>query len=64
MAAQPQLEVAAHVGPLARDDAVHLTGTGIYYLSKPAPNEFVLGFSAISERAIREAVRRLALTAT
>jgi hypothetical protein len=32
-------------------------------MSTPAPNEFILGFSAISERTIREAVKRLAIRA-
>jgi GntR family transcriptional regulator / MocR family aminotransferase len=44
----------------AERNGVELTGTGIYYLSKPAPDEFILGFSAIGERTIREAVRHLA----
>jgi len=26
----------------------------IYYMSKPAPHEFILAFSAIGERTIRE----------
>jgi GntR family transcriptional regulator/MocR family aminotransferase len=44
----------------AERNRVELTGTGIYYLSKPVPDEFILGFSAIGERTIREAVRHLA----
>ena len=44
----------------AQRAGVHLTGTDIYYLSKPAPDEFILGFSAIGERAIRESIKRLA----
>jgi len=44
----------------AQRAGVHLAGTEIYYLSKPAPNEFILGFSAIGDRAIRESVKRLA----
>jgi GntR family transcriptional regulator / MocR family aminotransferase len=43
----------------AERNGVELTGTGIYYLSKPAPDEFILGFSAIGERTICEAVRHL-----
>jgi GntR family transcriptional regulator/MocR family aminotransferase len=41
---------------------VHLASTEIYYHSKPAKNEFILGFSAIGERTIREGIRRLAST--
>jgi len=41
---------------------VRIAGSDIYYLSKPAPNEFVLGFSAVTDRTIREAVRQLAGT--
>ena len=44
----------------AERNGVRIAGTGIYYLSKPAPNEFILGFSALGERTIREAVKRLA----
>jgi GntR family transcriptional regulator / MocR family aminotransferase len=39
---------------------VHLASTGIYYLATPVPDECILGFSAISERAIREGIKRLA----
>ena len=34
----------------------------IYYISKPASHEFILGFSAIGERTIREALQRIAVT--
>jgi GntR family transcriptional regulator / MocR family aminotransferase len=44
----------------AQRAGVHLAGTEIYYMSKPAPDEFILGFSAIGDRAIRESVKRLA----
>jgi GntR family transcriptional regulator/MocR family aminotransferase len=44
----------------AQRHGVHLTDTGIYYLSRPPANEFILGFSAIGERTIRECVKRLA----
>src|SRR5205814_4777045 len=44
----------------AQRAGVHLAGTEIYYTSKPAPNEFILGFSAIGERTIREGIKRLA----
>ena len=39
---------------------VHLAGTEIYYRSRPPRNEFVLGFSAIGERTIREGIKRIA----
>jgi len=29
-------------------------------MSKPAPHELILGFSAIGERTIREALKRIA----
>jgi GntR family transcriptional regulator/MocR family aminotransferase len=44
----------------ARASGVHLADTRIYYPSKPATNEFILGFSSIGERTIREAVKRIA----
>jgi GntR family transcriptional regulator/MocR family aminotransferase len=44
----------------AQRAGVHLAGTEIYYTSTPARNEFILGFSAIGERTIREGVKRLA----
>jgi GntR family transcriptional regulator/MocR family aminotransferase len=44
----------------AQRAGVHLAGTEIYYVSTPAPNEFILGFSAIGERTIREGIGRLA----
>jgi DNA-binding transcriptional MocR family regulator len=44
----------------AKAFGVHLASTDIYYQSKPAKNEFMIGFSAIGERAIREGVRRIA----
>ena len=43
----------------AQRAGVHLSGTEIYYRSKPAPNEFILGFSAIGERTIREGIKCL-----
>jgi GntR family transcriptional regulator / MocR family aminotransferase len=39
---------------------VHLASTAIYYTAAPVPDECILGFSAVSERAIRESIRRLA----
>ena len=44
----------------AKASGVHLAGTEIYYRSKPADNEFVLGFSSIGERTIREGIKRIA----
>jgi GntR family transcriptional regulator/MocR family aminotransferase len=44
----------------AQTSGVHLAGTEIYYRSKPAHNEFILGFSAIGERTIREGIKRIA----
>ena len=52
---------AAHlVRARAQASGVHLAGTEIYYESKPAKNEFMLGFSAIGERTIREGIKRIA----
>ncbi len=48
------------LGALAERQRVHLSSSNLYYLGTPAPNEYILGFSAISERAIREAVKRIA----
>jgi GntR family transcriptional regulator / MocR family aminotransferase len=39
---------------------VQLIGSGPYYLSEPPRGEFVLGFSSIGERSIREGIRRIA----
>ena len=39
---------------------VVLVSASPYYLAKPQPGEFIFGFSSISERAIREGVKRLA----
>jgi GntR family transcriptional regulator/MocR family aminotransferase len=39
---------------------VHIRSTAPYYSSDPPPDEFLFGFASMSERAIREAVRRLA----
>jgi len=39
---------------------VHLASTDIYYESKSVKNEFLIGFSAIGERTIREAIKRIA----
>jgi GntR family transcriptional regulator/MocR family aminotransferase len=39
---------------------VELVGAGAYYIAKPPPGEYLLGFSALGERTIREGIRRLA----
>lgn len=39
---------------------VQMIEAGSYYLTRAPGNEFVLGFSSLSERAIREGIRRLA----
>jgi GntR family transcriptional regulator/MocR family aminotransferase len=44
----------------AERQGVRLSSSDIYYLLKPAANEFIFGFSAATERTIREAVKRLA----
>lgn len=44
----------------ARRNKVQLVSSAAYYLSKAPPNEFVLGFSSLGERTIREGVKRLA----
>jgi GntR family transcriptional regulator/MocR family aminotransferase len=43
----------------AERNGVALSSSYIYYLSKPVPNEFLLGFSAASEPLLREAIKRL-----
>jgi GntR family transcriptional regulator/MocR family aminotransferase len=53
----------SHAGDLvarAERSGVGLSKSDIYYLSRPPANEFILGFSAETERALREAVKRLA----
>jgi GntR family transcriptional regulator/MocR family aminotransferase len=44
----------------AQASGVHLASTDIYYESKSVKNEFLIGFSAIGERTIREAIKRIA----
>jgi len=43
----------------AAEAKVQLISSAAYYLTEPPPGEFVLGFSAIGERSIREGIRRL-----
>jgi len=38
---------------------VTLSGSGPYYLGTAPPDEFVFGFSSLTERMIREGIRRL-----
>jgi hypothetical protein len=38
---------------------VRLAGTSIYYHSMPRPDEFILGFSSIGSRTMREGIRRI-----
>jgi GntR family transcriptional regulator / MocR family aminotransferase len=44
----------------AERNGVGLSSSDIYYLAKPVANEFILGFSAETERTLREGIRRLA----
>jgi GntR family transcriptional regulator / MocR family aminotransferase len=44
----------------AMQNKVELVSADGYYLTKPPGNEFILGFSALPERAIREGMRRMA----
>jgi GntR family transcriptional regulator / MocR family aminotransferase len=43
----------------AARNKVQITNAGAYYLGKAPRGEFVMGFSAMGERTIREGVRRL-----
>jgi DNA-binding transcriptional MocR family regulator len=40
-------------------DGVRLTGASKYYFSNAPANEYVMGFTAVTERALREGVSRL-----
>ncbi|HEV3331404.1 MAG TPA: PLP-dependent aminotransferase family protein [Bryobacteraceae bacterium] len=51
----------ARIGQHAAGNRVQLTSANEYYVTEPPGNEFVLGFTAIGERTIREGVKRLAL---
>jgi GntR family transcriptional regulator/MocR family aminotransferase len=50
------------LGARAADAGVHISSSEIYYFTKPrrAAAEYILGFSSVSERAIRESIKRLA----
>jgi DNA-binding FadR family transcriptional regulator len=39
---------------------VHLVSTRAYYAGDAPPHEFIVRFTGVSERGIREAVKRLA----
>jgi GntR family transcriptional regulator/MocR family aminotransferase len=56
-----RLPDAARFRANATKHGVHIASSEPYYAGKAPTNEFLLSFSAISERAIREGVRRLAL---
>jgi GntR family transcriptional regulator/MocR family aminotransferase len=47
------------VSQRALRNQVELVATDNYYLTPPPSNEFILGFSALPERAIQEGIRRL-----
>jgi GntR family transcriptional regulator/MocR family aminotransferase len=49
----------APVAERAAANKVVLAGSSQYYLGGPPRNEFVFGFSSLTERAIREGIRRL-----
>jgi GntR family transcriptional regulator/MocR family aminotransferase len=44
----------------AERNGVGLSSSDIYYQAKPVPDEFILGFSAETERTLREGIRRIA----
>jgi GntR family transcriptional regulator/MocR family aminotransferase len=44
----------------AERNKVELRGAGQYYLGTPPANEYLIEFSMLGERSIREAIRRLA----
>jgi DNA-binding transcriptional MocR family regulator len=49
-----------HVMARAERNKVELRTADRYYIGPPPPNEYLLEFSMLSERSIREAIRRLA----
>ena len=55
-----RFEAGWEIGAAAERNGVQVTSTGMYYMGRRSADEFILGFSAVSERTIREAVRRLA----
>ncbi len=50
----------ARVAHRATRNGVLMTDAAGYYLTKPPANQYLLGFSSVNDRAIREGVRRLA----
>jgi GntR family transcriptional regulator/MocR family aminotransferase len=44
----------------ARANGVHLRSSKYFYVRNAPENEFIIGFSAIGERIIREGIKRLA----
>jgi len=48
------------IGEKAAAAGVQLSSSAACYLTQPPDGEFIIGFSSVSERSIREAVRRLA----
>ena len=48
------------IGQRAARNRVQLLSADEYYISDPPGGEFVLGFTGIGERTIREGVKRLA----
>jgi GntR family transcriptional regulator/MocR family aminotransferase len=55
-----RLSGAGNLQARAERNGVGLSSSDIYYHSKPVPNEFILGFSAETERTLREGIRRIA----
>jgi GntR family transcriptional regulator / MocR family aminotransferase len=45
----------------AAKHGVHIAGSELYYVGKAPADEFLVSFSAIAERTIREGIRRLAV---
>jgi DNA-binding transcriptional MocR family regulator len=48
------------VAARAERNKVQLRPVAEYFIGKPPTNEYLLGFSMLTERSIREAVKRLA----
>jgi len=48
------------LGERAQERKVQIVSTRDYYFGKPRRDEYILGFSGLSERSIREGVKRLA----
>ena len=50
---------SGRIADQARRRGVHLTSSAQYYVGAAPPHEYLLRFSAIGERALREGIRRL-----